>query len=103
MVRRPEPKALAKMGDISMLMYATSATKRNSSILRALIRAGGEVEGRDAKGRTPLMRAANEANAKALDLLLRSGARPDAVDRAGKTPLEYAARHGRGGESLLAG
>ena len=87
---------LAKMDGMSMLMYAAAGARRNSSIVRALIRADGELDGRDAKGRTPLMHAARKASTAALDLLLRAGAKPDAVDHAGNTPLAYAARHGRG-------
>jgi ankyrin repeat protein len=67
-------------------------------IMRMLIRAGARVNGRDGRGRTPLMHAARAVTIwnrshnsdKAMRLLLRRGAHIHARDDKGWTPLFYA-------------
>jgi ankyrin repeat protein len=75
---------------------------------RALIRAGAEVNARDAAGATPLMHAVKGAvwtaqngrttpgkwDPSIVALLLKAGANPNSVDAAGHTPFQLAAKSG---------
>lgn len=58
--------------------------------LRALLEVGGDIDARDAAGRTALMVATLHRQATAVDLLLAHGADPNAADAQGRTALQAA-------------
>ncbi|HEX7021649.1 MAG TPA: ankyrin repeat domain-containing protein [Trueperaceae bacterium] len=60
--------------------------------LQAALRAGADVDARDARGWTPLMIAAARNTREAVSVLLAAGADPNARDRRGQTPLLLAVR-----------
>lgn len=68
-----------------------------TDVLPALLLAGADIEGRDAKGHTPLILASYNGQAAATDLLLRHGAEVDRPDRdRGNTALMGVAFKGYG-------
>lgn len=85
---------MSRREDVTMLGWASQSHRRSAQILRALIKAGGQLEARDAAGRTPLMLAARAGNVTLLEALLKSGAELEAVDHKGNTAANYAASHG---------
>lgn len=63
--------------------------------LPAVLRAGADIELRDAEGRSPLMVHLNEAEGLPMVTgLLRNGANPKAIDLNGRSVLMYAMRRG---------
>ena len=67
--------------------------------VRELLDRGASIHVRDAKGKTPLHRAAQAGFVKISQLLLERGAKCEATDDQGNTPLFDAAHHGR--EAML--
>ncbi len=65
-----------------------------SSLLTSVLRYPGELERRDASGRTPLMAAVGRDNVETAEVLLASGASPQVADKRGDTPLHLAAERG---------
>jgi hemoglobin len=78
-----------------------TARRGNVSVAEALLDGGAEIEGRDAKGETPLRRAVNCGHESMVALFLLRGADPNAPDKKGKLPLE-AVRNPRIGDLLRA-
>ncbi|HEX4618612.1 MAG TPA: ankyrin repeat domain-containing protein [Steroidobacteraceae bacterium] len=58
--------------------------------LRAQLAAGGDIDARDAQGRTALLLATLHGQPRAVALLLADGADPNAADAQGTTPLQAA-------------
>jgi ankyrin repeat protein len=58
--------------------------------LRALLKAGADVNSVDAFGTTALHRAAMHAQVKAIKVLLAAGADPNVKDQSGRTPRQWA-------------
>lgn len=72
--------------------------KSGLAIVRALLAAGANVDGRSARGETPLHCAATAGWPQAVEALLSAGADPRAVDKDGQTPLHCAAMNRPGWE-----
>lgn len=72
-----------------------ASTAANPEPVGLLIRAGIDVNARDAQGRTPLMLAARAGCLVCVDLLVSGGARAAEVGPQGRTALMLAAREGR--------
>lgn len=53
-----------------------------SDVIPALIQAGADIEGQDARGYTPLILASYNGHEHATELLIELGARPDGADEA---------------------
>ncbi|KAG2488882.1 hypothetical protein HYH03_012676 [Edaphochlamys debaryana] len=66
------------------------------AVLRALDRAGADMQVVDAKGRGLLAMAAAAGNLPAVNWLLRRGLDPSLPDADGRTPLDYARAHSDG-------
>ena len=64
------------------------------AIVSVAIQAGADANARDARGRTPLMCAAERGNGEAITILLGAGAERDAVDPEGRTARSIAIRAG---------
>ena len=64
------------------------------AVVRALVEAGGDVEGPEADGTTALHWAVRHDQTEITDLLLRAGADADATNRYGVTPLSLAGTNG---------
>lgn len=79
---------------MTMLAYASKSHRRSARIIRALLSAGGKIEARDKKGRTPLMLAAHAGNTTTIDTLVKAGAELEAIDHRGNGAMNYAAAHG---------
>jgi ankyrin repeat protein len=71
-----------------------AAKKGDVDALRSLINKGGNVNGKNASGRTPLMEAAYWGRVDAAKLFLEKGADPNAKDLEDHTPLIDAAGNG---------
>ena len=65
--------------------------KGNTEEIRLLLKAEGDLESRDEKGHTPLMKAVIYRNPELLQFLLDQGANPNVSDPQGDTPLVWAA------------
>ena len=65
--------------------------KGNTEEIRLLLKADGDLESRDEKGHTPLMKAVIYRNPELLQFLLDQGANPNVSDSQGDTPLVWAA------------
>lgn len=76
----------------SPLMYAVIQGEPEKAA--ALLKAGADVDFRDASGNTALHYAANGFSEPVLRLLLQAGADPNAPGRYGRTPIMEAARTG---------
>lgn len=79
---RPPP------GDPDTLRGAAEAG--DLTALRAQLAAGGDIDARDAQGRTALLLATLHGQPRAVALLLADGADPNAADAQGTTPLQAA-------------
>jgi len=64
---------------------------QHEEILRWLIGAGADLNGRDKEQATPLHAACYHGGPRVVELLLECHADPNAVDRSGYTPLHWAA------------
>jgi hypothetical protein len=60
--------------------------------IRAAIKNGADINGKDRNGRTPLMHALDNSNTDAIQVLLKSGASVDTTKN-GRVALSYAAMH----------
>ena len=81
-------KVAAEGGKASPLHAAISDGEEAARVLALLLAAGGPVDPKDEKGRTPLHHAAADKNLDAVRMLLSAGANAKAVDDAcGATPL----------------
>jgi hypothetical protein len=67
------------------LMVAILNGKLESCLI--IIKAGGEINGRDFTGKTVLFYAIAKRNMEAVNALIGAGADPEAVDNFGRTPL----------------
>lgn len=67
----------------------------NLEEVRALLRAGADVDEPNSMGRTPLSVASEGDNFTTVQALLRAGAEVDSRDTEGRTPFWYACRDGR--------
>ena len=65
----------------------------NGKAVRALVKAGADVDAKDARGTPALVMAAQKAHFDALTVLIKAGARVGATDRYGQTALHWASRH----------
>jgi len=63
---------------------------RSMETVGLLLENGADIDGRDDRGRTPLMRAAANSDTPMLALLLEHGAGLDLIDEEGKTALIHA-------------
>lgn len=72
-----------------------ASTHGHAAVVRALLKAGAAVEGRDAVGETALHCAASHGKTKVVRMLLQAGADPDSRDAQDMTPLHWAARMSR--------
>ena len=68
---------------------------RKVEVIKQLIDAGGELNGGDGRGYTPLHLHVTYYDEEVIKLLLDEGANPNCVDNAGRTPLHRAAITGR--------
>src|SRR5207253_1505342 len=75
--RKADPKRVAAADRMSPLIGA--AHGNDSDAIRQLVDAGGDVNGADLNGKTPLMYAAANGNLAAVKLLLAAGANVNAV------------------------
>ncbi len=73
---------------------ASAARENDVATVAVLLARGADIEGRDARGYSPLMLAAYGGHAEVFDYLLDRGASPDGVDLAGNTILMGAAFKG---------
>ena len=81
----------AEGGDCSDITLLIDACDRgNPELVRTLLRAGANIEGRDNYGHTPLMHASRWGDTEIASLLLSEGANINAKDGAGRTPLMMA-------------
>ena len=71
------------------LSTACVSAHSDCSVVEELIRAGAELDHRDRKGRTPLMKALLAGNTSAVRLLLNYGADPCLIDNDGRNILFY--------------
>jgi hypothetical protein len=67
-----------------------AAAAGDLAVLRAQLAGGGDIDARDAQGRTALMLATLGGQADAVAVLLAHGADPSAADAQGTTPLQAA-------------
>ncbi len=74
---------------------AEAVKSNNAERVAQLLDRGSDVNGRDARGATPLIPAAEQGNELLVELLLKRGANPNAKDRNGDTALMLAAEKGR--------
>ena len=83
------------------LMHAVAARAPGATaVVKYLIDSGADVDAKDKKGKTALMRAAQQGSDKMVKALLRRGADARARDLRGRTALDYCAGHRRkSGES----
>lgn len=83
---------------------AQAAKRDDAASVRALVRSGADVNGREADGSTALLWAAYQSNVEMVRLLIASRADVNAGNRYGVTPLLQAARVGHTGivQALLA-
>lgn len=70
-----------------------AANRGRTSILKMLLKAGADVDGRDDTGAT-LLASFGFFDARVTRVLLEAGANPNAVDRDAQTPLMYASGYG---------
>lgn len=61
------------------------------ALVRGMLDAGASIDGRDRKGRTPLIKAVQQGKQDVAALLLKEGADPNAADDEGMTALMHAA------------
>jgi len=73
---------------------ARAAREGRLEAMRALIKAGADVNGRDRNNWTPLVHAIHKRQDAAARLLLESGAEADEAMDGGATPLMFAAAYG---------
>jgi ankyrin repeat protein len=85
--QRTTPLALAAEG--------TAYMPNNAPLVRILLEKGAKPEVEDARGRTPLHRAAAEGKNEAVELLLNNKANPNVKSSTGATPLLEAVTYGR--------
>ena len=87
-VAAPVPASPPAQVDPDALRQAAAAG--DLTALRAQLASGGDIEARDAQGRTALMLATVGGQADAVAVLLAHGADPSAADAHGTTPLRAA-------------
>ena len=75
-------------------LRAAAAADNCFELIRYLVQVGGDVNARDADGRTALYTLAVEGQLEAAAWLLRAGADPMSTDAEGRTALHAAAWHG---------
>ena len=68
-------------------LHFTCHHQDNHEVVRLMIKAGADVESRDAYGQSPLGIAARQDHAKCTKVLLDNGANVEAADNLGYTPL----------------
>ena len=83
----PATSPPAQPGPDSLLQAAAAG---DLTALRTLLASGGDIDARDAQGRTALMLATVGGQADAVAVLLSHGADPSAADARGTTPLQAA-------------
>ena len=71
-----------------------AARRGNVLLAESLVTRGADIEGKDAKGESPLRRAVNCGQEQMVHFLLSSGANPLSRDKLGRTPADVA-RHDR--------
>lgn len=71
------------------LGIACSYPHTTKAVIEELIRAGAELDYRDRRGRTALMKALAAGNTDAVNLLLNYGADPNLIDKEGRNVLFY--------------
>lgn len=74
----------------------------DAAAVRAQLKAGADVRGRDGQGNTPLMQAALGADVSIVDRLLKAGAEVNATNQAGATALMRAATSAETTRRLIA-
>jgi ankyrin repeat protein len=81
---------------VNLTPLLTSAAYCSSDVVKALIDAGGDVNGRDIRGMTPLMLgvASETQDAAIVRLLVHAGARVNDKSTAGETAMDWARKYG---------
>ncbi len=89
-------EVIADQNNKTLLMLATQDQDHGGLKIRELLRAGANIEERDATGKTPLIYAAINNNSEAARVLLEKGADINSFDQKGQTAKNYAAlMHGK--------
>ncbi|TGJ98902.1 ankyrin repeat domain-containing protein [Leptospira langatensis] len=84
------PVGIKQVGARNALHFATETAQMDLKILDVLVKAGTNINHRDAEGRTPLMEAAQRKNTSVALKLLQLGADTSLTDNQGKTALDLA-------------
>jgi hypothetical protein len=77
--------------EYNMTPLAQAASQGNLELIRILLNAGADVNGRNREGLTPLMQASTQADVEVVQSLLDAGAKIDLRDDDGQSALHHAA------------
>jgi hypothetical protein len=88
------PKLQDVNGYSALHMAAPKLTKKNSDLIKVLLKAGAEMEAKNTQGETALLVAARSLNLEGVKLLISQGADKNATDKSGENALFAFSRSG---------
>ncbi|WP_298714321.1 ankyrin repeat domain-containing protein [Chitinophaga sp.] len=92
-----QEKEMSKMDNSANNRLQSAAAKGDTTAIREALRAGAQIEARDAEGRTPLMTAVYKHQSQAAQVLIDEGANVNAQDKILNSPFLYAGAEGMTG------
>ena len=93
-ILKQKKPGLAHRNKMGFAALDGAAFKGSVPLAKALVKAGADVNGASAEGKTALMLAALTGRTEVAKYLLEAGAKPDAADKDGTTALKLARTQG---------